>query len=99
MLGKLMLEKLEADDKAETVPLELQSTNLAIGKWTDHIACGPQSREGRSKTKEGVDVLAEDPGSGFPVVKGQPEGNLILESDVADKDGVAESGGPRLRKR
>ena len=75
LLGKLMLAKLEADDEAETVLLKLQSTNLAICKRTDRIACGPQSREGRSEMKEGVDVLADDLGNGSPVVKSEPESN------------------------
>ena len=35
---------------------------------------------------ERVDVLAEDLQSGLPVVKGKPESNLLLESDVADKN-------------
>ena len=57
--GKLMLAKLEVDDKAGTVPLKLQRTNLAIGKSTDRIACGPQSREGRSEINERVDVVCQ----------------------------------------
>jgi hypothetical protein len=43
-------------------------------------------------------VLAEDLGSGLPVVKGKPESNLLLESDVADKYRAVESSRPRLWK-
>ena len=91
LFGKLMLVKLEVDDKAEMVPLKLQRIALAISKSTDRVAYSPQSREGRKEMSEGVDVLAGDLGSGLPDVKGKPEGNLLLEGDVADKDGAAES--------
>jgi hypothetical protein len=48
---------------------------------------------------EGVDVLAQNLRGGLPVVKGKPEGNVFLESDVADKNGPVESSRPRLGKR
>jgi hypothetical protein len=98
VLGKLVLVKLEGDDKAETVPLEFLRTTLTIGKSTDRIAYRPRSWEGRREMREGGDVLAEDLGSGLPVVKGKPESNLLLESDVADKYRAVESSRPRLWK-
>ena len=58
MLGKLLLVELEGDDKAETIPLELLRTILAIRKPTDRITHGPRPREGRRELCEGVDVLA-----------------------------------------
>ena len=35
---------------------------------------------------ERVDMLAKDLRSGLPVVKGKPESNLLLESNVVDKN-------------
>ena len=99
VLGKLLLVKLEVDDKAETVPLEFLRTTLTSGKLTDRITYSPGSREGGREMNEGAGVLADDLGSGLPVVKSKPESNLLLKSDVADKDGAVESSRPRLGKR
>ena len=44
-------------------------------------------------------VLAEDLGSGLPVVKGKPESNMVLESNVADEDRTVESSRPGHRER
>ena len=35
----------------------------------------------------------------MPVIEGKPEGNLLLESDVANENGAVESGRPGLGKR
>ena len=49
---------------------------------------------------EGVDVLTQDLRGGLPVVEGKSESNLLLESDVADKNRPVESSwtGPRERQ-
>jgi hypothetical protein len=99
VLGKLLFVKLQVDDKAETIPLELLRTTLAIGKLSDGITHGPRSREGRREMGERVCVLAQDLRSCFPAVESEPEGNLLLESDVADKNGPVESGRPGPGKR
>ena len=44
-------------------------------------------------------VLAEDLGICLPVVKGKPESNMVLESDVADEDRAVESSRPGPRER
>jgi len=87
------------DDKAETIPLELLRTAITTGKLSDRITHGPRSREGRRELGEGVDVLAQDLGSGLPVVEGKPESDLLLESDVADKNGPVESRWSGTRER
>ena len=99
LLGKLLLVKLEMDDKAETVPLELLRTALTSCKSTNRIAYSPRPREGRREMIERVYVLAGDLGSGLPIIKGEPEGNLLLESDVANKDRPVESRRPGSRER
>jgi hypothetical protein len=60
VLGKLLLVKLERDDKAETIPLELLRTILTIGKSSDRITYSPRPREGRREVREGADVLAHN---------------------------------------
>ena len=99
VLGELILVKLEGDDKAETVPLELLRTALTSCKSTNRIAYSPRPREGRREMIERVYVLAGDLGSGLPVIKGKPESNLLLESDVTDKDRAVESSRPGPRER
>jgi hypothetical protein len=79
--------------------LELLRTALAIGQLSDRITDGPRPRERGREMSEGVDVLAQDLRGGFPVIKGKPESNLLLESDVADKDRPVESGRPGPRER
>jgi hypothetical protein len=99
VLGKLMLVKLEVDDKAETIPLELLRTVLAGCKSTDRITYSPGPGEGRREMIEGAYVLAEDLGSCLPTVEGKPDSDLLLESDVADKDRAIESSRSGLGKR
>ena len=98
VLGKLLLVKLEVDDKAETIPLWRLRTTLTVGKLSNHIADGPRSREGRREMSEGADVFAQDLRGCLPVIEGKHEGNLLLESDVADKNRPVESSRPRLGK-
>ena len=45
-------------------------------------------------------LLAENLGGCLPVIKGKPESNMLLESDVADEDRAVESSrlGPRERQ-
>jgi hypothetical protein len=88
------------DDEAETIPLEFLRTPLTAGKLSDRITHGPRSREGRRELGEGVDVLAQDLRGSLPVVEGEPKSDLLLESDVADKNGSVESSwsGPRERQ-
>jgi hypothetical protein len=99
-LGKPLFVKVEVDNKAETIPLELRRTSLTTGKLTDRITHRPRSREGRRKLGEGIDVLTQDLWGGLPVVEGKSESNLLLESDVADKNGSVEGSrtGPRERQ-
>jgi hypothetical protein len=52
VLGKLLFVKLEVDDEAETVPLELLRTTLTIGELSDRITNGPRSREWRRELGE-----------------------------------------------
>ena len=99
LLGKPLLVKLEMDYEAETVPLELRRTALTVGKSADRITHSPRSREGRRKLGERAGVLAEHLRSGLPIIEGEPEGNLLLKSDVADKDGAVESCRPRFGER
>ena len=99
VLGKLLLVKLEMDYKAETVPFVLLGASLAACKPSDRITYSPRSRERRREMSERVDVLAKDLRSGLPVVKGKPESNLLLESDVADKDGAIKGSRSGLGKR
>jgi len=99
VLGKLALVKLEGDYRAETVPLELLRTALTSCKSTDRITYSPQPGKGRREMIEGAYVLAEDLGSGLRVVEGKPESNMLLESDVADKDRAVESSRPGPRER
>lgn len=47
VLGKFLLVKLEVDDKAETIPLELLGSRIGIGKSTNGITYSPRSRKGR----------------------------------------------------
>ena len=49
---------------------------------------------------EGADVFAQDLRGCLPVIEGKHEGNLLLESDVADKNRAVESSwtGPRERQ-
>jgi hypothetical protein len=91
VLGKLLLVKLEVDDKAETIPFVLWGTTLSVGKLTDSVTNGPRSREGGREMSEGVGMFAGDLRSGLPVVEGKPDGNVLLESNVADKNGTVES--------
>jgi hypothetical protein len=98
-LGKPLFVKVEVDDKAEAIPVELLRTTLTVGKSSDRISDGPRSREGRRKMGEGVDVFAQDLRGCLPVVEGKSESNLLLESDVADKNGPVESGRPGLGER
>jgi hypothetical protein len=99
VLGKLLFVKLEVDDKAETIPLELLGTTLTIGKLSDRITNGPRSRERRRKVSEGADVFAQDFRGGLPIVESKPDGNLLLESDVADENGPIEGSRPGLWER
>ena len=99
LLGKLLLVKLEMDDEAETVPLELRRTALTVGKSSDRVSYSPRSREGRRELRKGGGVLAEHLGSGLPIVEGEPDRNLLLESDVANKDGTVKSRRPGSRER
>jgi len=99
VLSKLTLVKLEGDDKTETVPLELLRTALTCCKSTDHITHSPRPSEGRREMVERVYTLAGDLGSGLPVVEGKPESNLLLESDIADKDRAVENSRPRPSER
>jgi len=94
-----MLVQLEGDDEAETVPFELLGTSLTIGESADRITYSPRSRERRREMSEGINVLAGDLGSSLPVIEGKPESNLLLESDVADKDRTVEGSRSGLRKR
>ena len=93
-----MLVKIEVDDKAETIPLELLKTVLTIGKLIGRTPTA-LNREGRRETREGAGVLADDLGSSLPAVKSKSESNLFLESDVSSKDRVVENSRPRLGKR
>jgi hypothetical protein len=99
VLDKLLFVKLEVDYKAETIPSELLRTTLATCKLTDGITHSPRSGKGRRELGEGAGVLAQNLRSGFPIVEGEPESNLFLESDIADKNGPVESGrtGPGKR--
>jgi len=99
VLGKLVLVKFERNDKAEAVPLELLRTALTSCKSTDRITYSPRPREGRREMIERAYVLAEDLGSGLPVVEGKPESNMLLESNVADEDRAVESSRPGPRER
>ena len=47
MICKLLLEKVEVDDKAETIPFQLLGTTITIGKSANRITYGPRSGEGR----------------------------------------------------
>lgn len=47
VLDKFLLVKLEVNDKAETIPLELLGTTIGIGKSTNGITYSPRSRKGR----------------------------------------------------
>lgn len=99
MLGKLLLVEIEVDDKAETIPFELVRWTLAVSEQPDRVTDCPRSREGGRELSKRVDVLTGDLRGSFPVIEGEPESNLLLESDVADKNGPVESGRPGSRKR
>jgi len=97
VLGKLLLIKLEVDNKAEAIPIAFLGTTVTAGKPTNGIAYGPRPGEGRREMRKGIDVLAQNLGGGLPVVECKPDSNLLLESDVANKNRPVESGrsGPR----
>ena len=98
VLGKLLLIKLEVDDKAETIPIALLGTTVTTCKQTDGIAYGPRSGEGRRETRKGVDVFAQNLRGGLPVVERKPDGNLRLESDAANENRPVESSRSGTRK-
>lgn len=93
-----LLVKLEVKDKAETIPFELLRTTIAISKPANRITHSPRPWEGRREMGKGADVLAGDLRGRLPVVEGEPESNLLLESDVANKNRPVDSGRPRLRE-
>jgi hypothetical protein len=97
VLGKLLLIKLEVDNKTETIPIAFLGTTVTICKPTNGIAYGPRPGEGRREMRKGIDVLAQNLGGGLPVVECKPDSNLLLESDVANKNRPVESSrsGPR----
>ena len=86
------------DDGAETVPLELRRTALTVGESSDHVAHGPQLREGRRELWKGAGVLAEHR-EWSASHRGEPEGNLLLESNVTGRDGAIKSCRPGSRER
>lgn len=98
VLSKLLLVKLEVDDKAETIPLGRLRTTLAISKLSNRVTDSPRSGEGRREMSERVGVLAQDLRGCLPVIEGKPEGDLLLKSNVADKNRSVESSWPRLGK-
>jgi hypothetical protein len=91
VFDKSLLVELEVDDKAKAIPLELLGAIFAIGKPTDRITYGPRSGERRRELREGADVFAWYFRSSLPVVECKPESNLLLESDVTDKNRPVES--------
>jgi hypothetical protein len=93
-----LLVKLEVNDEAETIPLQILGSTIAIGKMTNRITYSPWSREGRREMGEGIDVFAWDFRGCLPVIQSKPEGNMLLESDVANKDRPVESSGSRPGK-
>jgi hypothetical protein len=98
VFGKLLLVKLEVEDKAETIPLELLRTAVRIGKLSNRITYGPRSGEGRREMSEGIGVFARDLRGCLPVIECKPESNLLLESDVADKNRPVEGSRSGFRK-
>ena len=98
VLGKILLVKLEVDDKAETVPIAFLGTTVTISKPTYGIAYGRRAGEVRREMRKGIGVLARNLGGGLPVVECKPDSNQLLESDVTNKDRPVESGRSRPGK-
>lgn len=96
--GKLPLVKLEMGG-AGAVLLELRRTALIVGEPPSRIAYGPRSGEGRRELRKGAGVLAEHLRNGLPIIEGEPERKMLLESDVADKDGTVKICRPGSRER
>jgi len=99
LLGKPLLVEVEVDDKAESIPLQLLgTTTITIGKSTNRITYSPRSGEGRREMGERSDMLAGNLRGCLPVIKSKPESDMLLESNVANKDRPVESSGSRPRK-
>lgn len=98
VLEEFLLIKLEVNDKAETIPLELLGPRIGIGKSTNGITHSPRSRKGRWKVGKGTDVFTRDLRGCLPVIEREPESNTLLESYVTNKDRAIDGGRTRLGK-
>jgi hypothetical protein len=98
VLRELLLVKLQREDKAETVPLELLRASFPAGKSTDRVTHSPRPREGRREVSEGTDVFARDLRGCLPIVECKSQRNSLLESHVANEKKSVDGSRPALWK-